>query len=329
MPQRITAICPIRNEGPFVVEWVAWYRMLGFTDILMLTNDCTDHSPALLDAMAEAGWITHATHQPRPGKPPKRSAYRTAHAHPLVQAADWIFLCDIDEFLVIHQGDGTVPAYLGGLDEFCRCVAVHWRCFGTSGHENWEDRPTPYRFTRAGPRGHAADTSFKSFVYRPRDFGKFSDHGPVFFDGDWGQRPNVMVDTEGRVLSRYHPTDNRQRATAKDRITHDTAQLNHYITRSEEHFAAKRGTPCATRHFDRYTDAFFETYNRNEVEDLSAMRHQAQFDALLAEAMALPGVARLHHLCCADHVAWLCERSGRDPGADPRRAFHLGRAAAD
>ena len=46
----------MRNEGPFIVEWVCWYRMLGF-DVLIATNDCTDHSVALLDRLAEEGWL--------------------------------------------------------------------------------------------------------------------------------------------------------------------------------------------------------------------------------------------------------------------------------
>ena len=49
----------MRNEGPFLVEWVCWYRMLGFTDLLIVTNDCTDHSPELLDHLAQAGWVHH------------------------------------------------------------------------------------------------------------------------------------------------------------------------------------------------------------------------------------------------------------------------------
>ena len=56
---RATVVCSMRNEGPFIVEWVAWYRMLGFTDVLIITNDCTDHSPQLLAALAAAGWVTH------------------------------------------------------------------------------------------------------------------------------------------------------------------------------------------------------------------------------------------------------------------------------
>ena len=302
--------------------------MLGFTDILILTNDCTDHAPQLLDCFARAGWISHVTHQPKPGKPPKRSAHRTALAHPVVQNADWMLLCDIDEFLVIHEGDGTVPTFLDGLDRYCRCLAVHWRIFGTSGHDTWEDGLTHRRFTRAGPKPNPAEASFKTLVNRPRDFTRLAAHSPADFAGDWGTPPNVMLDTNGRVLPYFDPNKNPQRATAANRISHGSAQLNHYITRSAEHFEAKRGTPCASRNFDRYTDDFFATYNRNEEDDLSALTYRDRFDAVHAAAMALPGVARYHHLCCADHASWLCERLGRDPAQDPRRAHHLAQAAA-
>jgi hypothetical protein len=45
----------MRNEGPFIVEWVAWYRRLGFSDIVVVTNNCTDRSADLLDGPRLAG----------------------------------------------------------------------------------------------------------------------------------------------------------------------------------------------------------------------------------------------------------------------------------
>ena len=61
--EQITVFGAMRNEGPFIVEWVCWYQMLGF-EVLIATNDCTDHSVALLDRLAEEGWLTHITHAP-------------------------------------------------------------------------------------------------------------------------------------------------------------------------------------------------------------------------------------------------------------------------
>jgi hypothetical protein len=56
---RVTVVASMRNEGPFIVEWVTWYRMLGFTNIVVVTNNCTDHSPELLDALG-GGALDHS-----------------------------------------------------------------------------------------------------------------------------------------------------------------------------------------------------------------------------------------------------------------------------
>ncbi|MFN3724188.1 MAG: glycosyltransferase family 2 protein, partial [Paracoccaceae bacterium] len=63
-----------------------------------------------------------------------------------------------------------------------------------------------------------------------------------------------------------------------------------------------------------------------ELEDTSALRHAARFDAIHAQAMALPEVARLHHLCCADYAARLAEAAGIAPQADARWRWHMGQA---
>ncbi|MEL7000367.1 MAG: glycosyltransferase family 2 protein, partial [Pseudomonadota bacterium] len=46
----------MRNEAPYVLEWVAYHRIIGFDHIVVCTNDCDDNTPALLDAIAELGW---------------------------------------------------------------------------------------------------------------------------------------------------------------------------------------------------------------------------------------------------------------------------------
>ena len=45
-------------------------------------------------------------------------------------------------------------------------------------------------------------------------------------------------------------------------------------------------------------------------------------------AMALPGVARLHYLNCADHVAAVVLKAGKQPQGDPRYLAFLAKADA-
>ena len=49
------ALTAMRNEGPFILEWVAWQKMLGFENILIMHNDCTDHTPQLLRLLDRVG----------------------------------------------------------------------------------------------------------------------------------------------------------------------------------------------------------------------------------------------------------------------------------
>ena len=127
-----------------------------------------------------------------------------------------------------------------------------------------------------------------------------------------------------RFLTEAHPI----RHTSPEEITHRFAQMNHYVIRSDESFDLKRGMPSASAMKDRYTDQFYKLRNRNDFSDLSALAYQDRFDRVHAEAMALPGVRRLHHLCCADYVERLCAKKGTDATADARWIWHRQQAEA-
>ena len=44
----LVALSTMKDEGPFVVEWVAHHLALGFTEVMVYTNDCSDGTDALL-----------------------------------------------------------------------------------------------------------------------------------------------------------------------------------------------------------------------------------------------------------------------------------------
>ncbi len=45
----------MKNEGPFILEWVAWQRLMGVDHILVFTNDCDDGTDAILDELDRMG----------------------------------------------------------------------------------------------------------------------------------------------------------------------------------------------------------------------------------------------------------------------------------
>jgi hypothetical protein len=52
---RILLAATMPNEGPYILEWVAYHLAIGFTDIVICTNDCVDGSLALLERLQELG----------------------------------------------------------------------------------------------------------------------------------------------------------------------------------------------------------------------------------------------------------------------------------
>ena len=319
--EKFLVFAAMRNEGAFIVEWVSWYRMLGF-DVLVATNDCTDHSVDLLGRLADAGWLTHFSHTPGP-TPAKQSAHRQMRRQPQVAATDWLLICDVDEFLVIHTGDGSIRGYLDHLGRDFLGVIFHWQSFGTSGHKLYQDGLVHQQFLRRGTARHQSNTNFKSLFKSPLRYRRYSDHGPILYDGTWGDPPDNFINTDGRFIDRFLTHDHPVRATDLDNIAYTTAQMNHYIIRADESFDLKRGMPSASAHKDRYTDQFYKVRNRNGILDESALRYAEQFAAVHAAAMAIPGVARLHHLCCADYVVRLCAKKGADHQSDPRWLQHM------
>ncbi|MDC0012578.1 glycosyltransferase family 2 protein [Octadecabacter sp.] len=54
---RITAIKPMKNEGPFILEWLAYHLMIGINDFVVFTNDCEDGTDAILERLDELGLV--------------------------------------------------------------------------------------------------------------------------------------------------------------------------------------------------------------------------------------------------------------------------------
>ena len=70
-------LATMRNEGPFLLEWVAHHKALGFDDIVICTNDCADGTDAMVRRLAEMGLARH--HQTvKRGSSIQRAAYRQA-----------------------------------------------------------------------------------------------------------------------------------------------------------------------------------------------------------------------------------------------------------
>lgn len=222
----------VKNEGRYLIEWIAWQRLCGFDEISIYDNGSTDETEALLRPLSASGLIRLIDCPDKTHAPPQIVAFDHALR---TSEAEWLMLCDADEFLVIKDGSG-IGDFLAAFPDEVSQVCFNWRMFGSSGHVASSPQPVVARFTLATPSQFPANKHVKA-ITRRSDVGSPTIHAPFIASG-------VAVLDDGL------PVTLASQGIA-DRISHARAQLNHYVTKSREEFEAKiargRGAVVAGR----------------------------------------------------------------------------------
>jgi hypothetical protein len=293
---RVLAILTVRNEGSFLLEWLAHHRAAGVTDVLAFSNDCTDGTDLMLDRLQEIGWLTHVRNDGPHEKGPQWQALKTAATHPLTRSADWVLTLDIDEFVNIHAGDRTIPALLAALPE-ADAITLTWRMFGNAGVVGLTDAPVTETFLRAAPDPLAwpwRAVMFKTLYRNDGRFGQPGVHRPKGQTTD-DQR---WFDSAGRPL----PGGPARIFSPLGQPNYALAQLNHYALGSMEGYLVKADRGRANRDASAFDLGYWVDRNLCDVEDRSllALPSRALRDDLLSD----PVLSRLHR---AAHD-WRCAR---------------------
>ena len=145
MPRRrIHVALSVKDEAPYLLEWVAHYRALGATEITVFYNDCSDGTARMLARLEQMGMIGVAANPADPDRPklsPQRRALDRLQAAPEVREADWFMFVDVDEFLSVHVGDRDFDALFDAVGEETDAISLNWRLFGSGGCLAFQDRP--------------------------------------------------------------------------------------------------------------------------------------------------------------------------------------------
>ena len=289
---RFLAILTLRNEGAFILDWLAHHRTIGFTDFLVFSNDCDDGTDVILDRLQEMGQITHCRNHGPYSQGPQWAALKAADDHPLRHKADWIMAFDIDEYVNIHTGDGTLAALLAALPD-ATAIPMTWRLFGNGGIVHFEDRPIPQIFTRAAPAVMGwpwRAAMFKTLFRNDKSYGKLGVHRPRqpdaarmasqrWFDGSGRELPEIY--RRNRIFSAFGQDNYR------------LVQVNHYALGAMESYVLKCDRGRANRDAAAFDLSYWVERNFVKTEDRSLADKAGLSAGLRAE---LGGDARLGQL---------------------------------
>ncbi len=317
---RYTVLSTMKNEGPFLLEWIAHYRALGFDDIVVCTNDCEDGTDRMLKRLQRMGYVRHHPTKIRKGGI-HRSALRQGARYDEVRQADWVFVCDVDEFLNIHVGDGSVRGLVAESGD-PDVISVPWRIFGSARVETFTDGLVTRQFTRAEPPFDAEanpDTGkFVKSLFRQSDrIARVGLHFPIFESAAeeeirWVLPGGTPYKAGGDLLDAAP--------------VFDGAQVNHYALRSADSYLVKRDRGRANHSHHVLGADYWDKFDRNEVEDHSIRRYDDRVAEILGEMKEDPRLARLHRRAVAWHSAKAAEMRADERAADLVR--HIGGSAA-
>ncbi len=305
---RKVLVSTMKNEGPYVLEWLAYHKSIGITDFCIFSNDCTDGTNLMLNRLDQMGVVKHFDNPLGPRMDPQRAAYSRANKTDWVKAADWVLIVDADEFLNIHVGDRSVDALIdacGAPD----AISINWRLMGSQGQAKMTTDPfggdlVTERYTRGScfdDPENGLVWGFKT-LFRPGKFGFFGVHRPKFLK-NVEITPGMVTWTNGAgkpMGDKYLAKGWRGNA---ENVTNEFAQVNHYAIKSREDFLLKRLRGTAnSKNKGRIDMDYWEKYDINTHEDTTirtdGIREQ------MNEWLSDPDLAALARACadCSQRV---------------------------
>jgi len=259
---------------------------MGIDNFLIYTNGCEDGTSQILDRLQAMGVLQHRNNDDWKGKSPQQHALNRALLEPLITQAEWIIHIDVDEFMNVRCGNGTVQDFLDAVPDATN-IAMTWRMFGHNGVHRLQDGFVIDQFDACAPsfcpKPHTV-WGFKTMFRNIGAYGKISCHRPNKLDPAFAGTVK-WVNGSGRDITR-EAARNGWRSSKKS-VGYDLLQLNHYALRSAESFLIKRQRGRAL-HVDRTIGInYWIRMDWSDHRDITIKRNiprlRLEYDRLLAD----------------------------------------------
>jgi Glycosyl transferase family 2 len=256
-PPILAIAAPVRGEAPYLLEWVAYHRVLGVKAFLLGDNtEADDPTGALLQALHRHHIVFRFDWRGRVHfqKEFNQQVLDTARLF-----ADGIFLIDVDEFLRPAEGSSLLEITGRWLsDPSIGAVALNWAIYGSSNRVQAGDGLVIERFTHRAPQDFPVNLHAKPFARMSACAGPWwNPHAVALHAGRY-------TDTCGQDVAWDTTRPDPVGMTTK--VVWDVLRVDHFVVKSHEEFLAKqaRGSPMLPQ---RIWDGYFDLHDRNEVED--------------------------------------------------------------
>ena len=265
----LVAVSIVRDEAPYIKEWLDYHLLAGIDHFLIYDNDSADNLREVLKPYAEKNLVTWIPY-PKTGR--QLESYNDAIRYFKYFCRRMVFI-DTDEFIFPQHGKSISDV----ADEIFTAtnaagLVINLRTFGSNNLENAEyDKGVLERFTRRAednwtplkniPGGNAAVKT----IADPRRVKLFSDnpHVPEYFENCFAVNENgTKISTPFNIP-----------------VTADKIVINYYATKSRAEYAEKVHRRNTARFAARNELVGFGENDRNEIFDDGILNYRDQLRA--------------------------------------------------
>lgn len=284
------AICALyKNEGPYLLEWLEYHRLIGVDHFYLYNNRSTDNHEELLFPYIQGGIVTKHEYGYDFANSDPDSAWKSSD-YPYIDCifrhkdeSEWIGFIDLDEFIHVYQ-DRSIKDMMARYKDYGG-LAIQWLLFGSSGHYINPTGSILQNYTLRYPRYEGINGYVKSII-NPRLW------------ISW-QNAHVANMQKPIVYSNYTPCTH----LSGPHIDHSVCSLHHYYAKSKWYYIYVKmarvfdvkvlRTSIVNTH-DRKYGTFAGEYYTNAVrwEHSNTLEHNCVEDTSLA-SLSIPKISTL------------------------------------
>ena len=266
LSSKVALCCIGRLENQYAVEFVEWYKRLGFDKIFIYDNnhDGEERFEDVLQQYVDEGFVEVIDF--RNVEVAQTKAYNECYAKH-GKEYDWIMFFDFDEFLILTE-DLNVKQYLSKFNGY-DIIKINWMLYGDNDLVYNDKRPLNERFTKP------VDYDFKIIHKFPENFNTKSCIRGGLENIEFYMNPHIPINKLKTCNADGEKSDNTQFHP----YSYKTAYLKHFTTKTIEEYVTnkiRRGT--ADRSYEKFLktteytfDAFFK-YNTKTDEKVNFIK---------------------------------------------------------
>ena len=297
--KRTSILLRIRNEGPYLVEWLAHYVTLGFDDIVIVHNENDDGSTRLLDLFEKNG-ICRIFESPAYQKDgveltPGQRAVTTIKEQRVFAQSKWLFTVDADELLVLKQHRKITDFIEAHADS--EQILFSWDLFVPDLKSS--DFNGDFNMRRRFNSVIDDNSHIKSLSRIDKYPGKVSPHRIISKSKKTTLADGTVIDPVGLSLRNWK-SDFDPETEAMLSAGRSAASLYHYRFKSALEFCMRQTRGVAGPHSLKNNGMFFvktmlsHPENIRTIDQNSGLPSIADYDESAQGLLSLPGVSEVH-----------------------------------